>query len=95
MYHHPNFKYCTLYVSGTELQTKKQIDGWTDDPISRCPRRNFQASGIKISQNNFQNNTSVYMYVSNKFLARLHFSAEEQLLYPWRQRPRLCPHAEC
>ena len=21
LYHHPNFKYCTLFVSGTELQT--------------------------------------------------------------------------
>ena len=35
------------------------------------------------------------------FLARLHFSAEELLLYPrrqrprWRQRPRRRPHAKC
>ena len=30
-------------------------------------------------------------------LARLHFSAEELLLYPWRWRPcrRRRPHAEC
>ena len=32
-------KYCTLYASGTELQT--------DDPITRCPWRTFQAGGIK------------------------------------------------
>ena len=39
LYDHPNFKYCTLFASGTELQT--------DDPITRCPRRTFQAGGIK------------------------------------------------
>ena len=60
LYHHPNFKYCTLIVSGTELrtdgqtdgrtdrQTNGQTDGRTDDPITRCPRRTFQAGGIKI-----------------------------------------------
>ena len=41
--HHPNFKYCTLFVSGTELQTNGQTNGQTDDPITRCPRRTFQA----------------------------------------------------
>ena len=53
--HHPNFKYCTLLVSETELrtdrridwqtdrQTDKRTDGQTDDPITRCPRRTFQA----------------------------------------------------
>ena len=29
------------------------------------------------------------------FLARLHFSAEELLLYPRRPRPRQRPHAKC
>ena len=52
LYHHPNFKYCTLLVSGTELRTDrrtdKRTDGQTDDPITRCPRRTFQAGGIKI-----------------------------------------------
>ena len=54
LYHHPNFKYCTLFVSGTELrtdkQTARQTDRRTDDPITRCPgaRRTFQAGGIKI-----------------------------------------------
>ena len=43
LYHHPNFKYCTLFVSGTELRTDRR----TDDPITRCPRRTFQAGGIK------------------------------------------------
>ena len=43
LYHHPNFKYCTLFASGTELRTDKQ----TDNPITRCPRRTFQAGGIK------------------------------------------------
>ena len=34
LYDHQNFKYCTLFVSGTELrtngQTDRQTDGWTD-----------------------------------------------------------------
>ena len=106
-YHHQNFKYCTLFVSGTELPDSQrpdiapvgrlfhcdvtikwpvkwmrycdvtielrqkehmeshmswirrkanygQTDGWmdgptdgrSDDPITRCPRRTFQARGI-------------------------------------------------
>ena len=52
LYHHSNFKYCTLFVNGTELrtdrQTDRQTDKQTDDPITRCPRRTFQAGGIKI-----------------------------------------------
>ena len=43
LYHNPNFKYYTLFVSGTELHT----DGRTDDPITRWPRRTFHARGIK------------------------------------------------
>ena len=42
LYHHPNFKYCTLFVCGTELRTDRQTDGRTEDPITRCPRRTFQ-----------------------------------------------------
>ena len=30
LYHHQNFKYCTLFISGTELQTDRQTDGQTD-----------------------------------------------------------------
>ena len=30
LYHHPNFEYCTLIVSGTELQTDGQTDRQTD-----------------------------------------------------------------
>ena len=52
LYLHPNFNYWTLFVSGTELrtdkQTERQTDGRTDDPITRCPRRTFQAGGIRI-----------------------------------------------
>ena len=59
LYLHPNFNYWTLFVSGTELRTDKQTDGQTDartdrrtdDPITRCPRRTFQAKGIKIYKN--------------------------------------------
>ena len=48
LYLHPNFSYWTLFVSGTELRTDRQTDGRTDDPITRCPRRTFQAGGIKM-----------------------------------------------
>ena len=48
LYHHQNCKYCTLFVSRTELRTDKQLNGQTDDPITRCPRRTFQAGVIKI-----------------------------------------------
>ena len=47
LYDHQNLKYCTLYVSGTELRTDRKTDRRTDDPITRCPRRTFQAVGIK------------------------------------------------
>ena len=30
LYDHPNFKYFTLFVSGTELRTDGQTDGRTD-----------------------------------------------------------------
>ena len=59
LYDHPNVKYCTLNVSGTELRTDRrtdgqtdgQTDGRTDDPNTRCPRRTFQAGGIKMTLN--------------------------------------------
>ena len=35
----------------TEGQTDGQTDGRTDYPITRCPRRTFQAGGIKIIDN--------------------------------------------
>ena len=54
LFDYPNFKYCTLFISGTELRTDrrtdKQTDGRTDDPNTRCPRRTFQAGGIKRSK---------------------------------------------
>ena len=30
LYDHPNFKYCTLFISRTELRTNGQTDGGTD-----------------------------------------------------------------
>ena len=30
LYHNPNFKYCTLFASGTELRTNGQMDRQTD-----------------------------------------------------------------
>ena len=44
LYHRPNFKYCTLLKAGL---SNEQTDKQTDDPITRCPRRTFQAGGIK------------------------------------------------
>ena len=65
LYHNPNFKYCTLFVSGTgwnygrtNRQTDKQTDGRTDDPNTRCPRRTFQAGGIKK-----ESQLCLYMYL--------------------------------
>ena len=37
LYDHPNFKYCTFFISGTDKRT--------DDPNTRCPWRTFQAGG--------------------------------------------------
>ena len=47
LYHYPNFKYCTLFASGTELRTDRQTDKQTDDPITRCPRRTISGRGHK------------------------------------------------
>ena len=30
LYDHPNFKYCTLFISGTELGTDRRTNGRTD-----------------------------------------------------------------
>ena len=50
LYHNQNFKYCTLFVSGTGRDgiTDGQTDKRTDDPNTRCHRRTFQAGGIKM-----------------------------------------------
>ena len=45
LYHHPNFKYCTLFIDGTELRTDRR----TIDPNTRCPQQTFQPRGIKIT----------------------------------------------
>ena len=63
LFHHPNFKYCTLLVSGTELRTDGQTDRQTDDPITRCPRWTFQARGIKIFVRYKQNHKYVHATV--------------------------------
>ena len=44
LYHHPNFKYCTLIVSGTELRTG-QTDGQTDKQTDRQTIRLQDAPG--------------------------------------------------
>ena len=42
-----SLKLCTLSLSRTELRTNKRTDRQTDDPITRCLRRTFQAGDIK------------------------------------------------
>ena len=32
----------------TDRQMDRQTYGWTEDPITRCPWRTFQAGGIKL-----------------------------------------------
>ena len=63
LYDQQNLKYCTLYVSGTELRTDKRTNRQTDDQITRCPRR-VSGRGIKIEErkiltNNFKNSGSI------------------------------------
>ena len=50
LYFQPNFNYWTLVVSGTELQTDKQTDGRTNDPITRCPQWTFQGHKTVLSK---------------------------------------------
>ena len=51
LYDHPNFKYCTLFISGTELRTNGQTDRRTDrrmdDPNTRCPPADLSDRGHK------------------------------------------------
>ena len=59
LYDHPNFKYCTLFVSGMELRTNRQ----TDDPNTRCPQRTFQAGGIKTGNTFFFHFRYLHFYM--------------------------------
>ena len=63
LYLHPNFNYWTFFVSGTELGTDEQTDGRTDDPITRCPRRTFQAGGIISGRGQNKNELSLIGYI--------------------------------
>ena len=78
LYLHPNFYYWTFFVSGTELRTDdRQTDGQTYNPITRCPRRTFQAGDIKRTRtisisNNFKI-TTVYCK----------FDLEYDLIFIW------------
>ena len=53
-----NFKYYTLYVRGTELRTNRRTNGQSDDSITRCPWRTFQAGGL------LRNNSSCLVALS-------------------------------
>ena len=45
LYDHPNFKYWTLFISGTELRIEKQTDRRSDDPNTRCPSPDLSGRG--------------------------------------------------
>ena len=67
LYDHPNFKYCTLYR--TQLRTDRRTDRKTDDSNTRCPRRTFQARGIKkkLTTGRFITNACIVMIVSSSY----------------------------
>ena len=85
-------KYCTLFVSGTELrtdgQTNRLTDRQTDDPITRCPRRTFQAGGIKIWLRNGTKNKNT-THASRSLLwiqfVAVALQSEEEVF--WRRGP--------
>ena len=54
----------------TDRQTDGQTDKRTDDPITRCPRRTFQAGGIKIRSTKSIGYTSMLMCTCYMFLCR-------------------------
>ena len=45
LYHHPNCKYCTFFVSETELQTNRRTDGRTDKRTDGLTIRLLDAPG--------------------------------------------------
>ena len=47
LYHHPNSKYCTLLVSGSELRTDGQTNGRTVRLLD-APAGPFRPGGIKM-----------------------------------------------
>ena len=53
LYNHQNL-ILHFFISGTELRT----DGQKDDPNTRCPRRTFQAGGIKRLLSDLELNTT-------------------------------------
>ena len=79
LYHHPNFNYCTFYISGTELrtdgQTDKQTDRWTirllDAPADLSGRghKNENATNNLLKrQNNWRSTKRPNYYHSTKQL---------------------------
>ena len=48
LYDHWNFKYCTLFVGETELQTDERMGVQIDNLITRYPQQTFQVWGIKL-----------------------------------------------
>ena len=59
LYHHPNFKYCTLFVSGTELRTDGQTNVRTDG------RSNYEMPPADLSGRGHKNKISPQQSVSS------------------------------
>ena len=63
---YPNFNYWTLFVlCKWDVITDRQTDGQTDDPITRCPRRTFQAEGIKTPSSHFKSVQKNFVFCLN------------------------------
>ena len=81
LYDHPNFKYCTLFASGTELRTdghtNGQTDGWTDRQmiwLLDSPDEPFPAGGIKTDrQTNIQLQYIMYVNLRSKLPCHPHW----------------------
>ena len=54
--HRPNFKYCTVFVSGMELRTDTWADRQTDDPITHFSQ--FLTNKYSILMNITHKNTN-------------------------------------
>ena len=47
LYHHPNFKYCTLFESGTELRTDRRTDKTNGQSDYKMPPADLSGRGHK------------------------------------------------
>ena len=94
-------QFCYLYVLQVKL-LKDILEAWKKEVEKKPPSMSIDDAYDVL---NLKKGVGGYVLNLDKtlnkktFLARLHFSAEELLLYPRRQRPRQRPrrrpHAKC